>query len=282
MRLGIHLDHVPQDGLAALEAVETTVGTAIEVVHWFQAWGGYYGSFRSSWLDLVAASRRSGLISWEPWALTGEAHQPAFAPAAILSGAHDAYIDSWAHGFAARDDGPWYLRPMHEMNGHWYPWSGGIEPNTPALYRDAWRHLHRRFVAAGATNVSWMWCPLADDVVGPFEEYYPGAAFVDVLALDGYNWGASTPEYGGWRSPTEIFAEPCKRLAALGSQPVWLAEVGSAPDGGDKADWTAELLDLPGSDRVEAVVFFGLDKERDWRIDTDPAVAAAIRGAAGG
>ncbi|MGI9611298.1 MAG: glycoside hydrolase family 26 protein [Acidimicrobiales bacterium] len=276
MRRGLHLDDVPQRGLAALEAVEARVG-AVQIVHWFQAWGGGYKSFRSAWFDRVTSSGRVGLISWEPWEPTGEVCQPAFAPATIVSGAHDAYIDSWADGFAARHDGPWYLRPMHEMNGDWYPWAGGVDGTTPELYREAWQHLHQRFAAAGATNVAWVWCPLADDVSGPFEEYYPGDAFVDILALDGYNWGAATPEFGGWRNPSQIFAEPYRRLTALGPQPIWFAEVGCAPDGGDKARWVEAVLDPSGLERLAAVIFFGLNKERDWRIDADTNVAAAVR-----
>jgi beta-mannanase len=274
--IGIHIDGVPRDGLVALEAVESAVGP-VDLVHWFQAWGAGYRTFRSEWLDRVAASGRRGLISWEPWALTGDAHQPAFAPASIVSGAHDDYIDSWAQGFAARRDGPWYVRPMHEMNGHWYPWAGGIAGNDPASYRQAWRYVHDRFRSAGVESVAWVWCPLADDVTGPFEAYYPGDAYVDVLALDGYNWGAATPEYGGWRTPQDIFAAPYRRLAEIGPQPIWFAEVGCAPDGGDKAAWVDALLDGTSFDRLTAVVFFGIDKERDWRVDADPAVAAAVR-----
>jgi mannan endo-1,4-beta-mannosidase len=60
-----------------------------------------------------------------------------------------------------------------------------------------------------------------------------------------------------------------------------LAEVGCAPEGGDKAAWVAELVGLARSryDRLDAIIWFGLDKERDWRVDHDPAVAAAIRSA---
>ncbi|MGF1596268.1 MAG: glycoside hydrolase family 26 protein [Acidimicrobiales bacterium] len=282
MRLiGLHLDHVPFDGLGPIVAAEAAIG-AVDIVHWFQAWGGGHAPFHAHWLDTVAGGGRRGLITWEPWAPGGPAHQLRYGPQTIVDGVHDDYIRSWAEGLARRDDGPWYLRPMHEMNGTWYPWAAGVKGNDPALVRAAWRHLHHVFTDAGATGVAWVWSPLADDVAGPFENCYPGSDVVDVLALDGYNWGSGVPTYGGWRSPSELFGSALTRLCRLGPQPLWLAEVGSAPAGGDKAAWVDALLTVEGlpaeaGERLEAVVFFGLDKEQDWRVHTDPAVAAAVR-----
>lgn len=272
----MHIDNVPYQGLELLDPVEEAIGP-VDVVHWYQAWGGGHRFFRPDWFNTVSSADKVGLITWEPWALTGEASQPDYSPAAILNGRHDDYIRSWAAGFAAREDGPWYLRPMHEMNGNWYPWSGGVAGGNPDEYKAAWIHMHDLFTAAGVTNVEWVWCPLVDDISGPFEDYYPGDEYVDVLCLDGYNWGTTDPAFGGWRSVESVFDDAYDRLTALGDQPVWFGEVGSAPEGGDKAAWTAELLSNSRYDRLEAVIFFGLDKERDWRVQTDPEVAAAIR-----
>lgn len=298
MKLGLHLESVPQEGLGPLTAAEAELGVPVEIVHWFQAWGGGHGPFHPDWLDAVAATGRTGLLTWEPWALTGEAAQPSWAPEAITAGTHDAYLAAWAAGFAARSDGPWPIRLMHEMNGSWYPW-GGRQPGAgPDAYRAAWVHVHELFRGAGAgpDKVRWVWCPLVDDVAGPFEDWYPGSAHVDVLALDAYNWGAAVPENGGWRTPGQLLDGAYDRLAALGPQPIWLAEVGCAPEapsavlgaatGADatvhpKAAWLAELVSSAPQrwPRLEAIVFFSLDKERDWRVHDDPTVATAIRSA---
>jgi beta-mannanase len=163
---------------------------------------------------------------------------------------------------------------MHEMNGNWYPWGGG----DPAVYRAAWVHVCDLFAERGVTNVRWVWCPLVDDVAGPFEPYYPGHRYVDVLGLDGYNWGASEPGYGGWRTPAQVFTQAHERLVAVGHrQPVWIPEVGCAPDG-DKAAWVSDFYRLMRKlERVKAVVWFSLDKERDWRVEADPMVAATLK-----
>lgn len=55
--------------------------------------------------DLDAASARGSLplISWEPWDGTGPDPNWSLRNA-ILSGAHDAYIESWAKGLAASEN----------------------------------------------------------------------------------------------------------------------------------------------------------------------------------
>ena len=120
---------------------------------------------------------------------------------------------------------------MHEMNGSWYPWGGTANENSAHDYVRAWRRLHGIFARVGAANVRWVWSPLVEDVPATpgnaFERYYPGSRYVDVLALDGYNWGTSVPGFGGWRSFDAVFASAYARIVRLGSQPVWIAETAS-------------------------------------------------------
>jgi beta-mannanase len=146
----------------------------------------------------------------------------------------------------------------------------------------AWRHLRAIFDRAEATNVRWVWSPCADDSpaqrANAFERYYPGAAYVDVLALDGYNWGTSAEGLGGWRSFDQIFASPYARLTRLGTQPVWIAETASDAAGGDKPAWVRDMFASAARyQRIRAVVWFNTLKERDWRATTPEGCAAAFR-----
>ncbi len=271
---GAHVDGVPWSGMGPVDELERSLGSRLDVVHVFQAWGNEWGVFRTDWLDAASAGDRAVLLTWEPWDVQRGVTQPEFRPRRIAEGAHDRYIDEWARGLA--DYGkPVYLRVMHEMNGDWYPWSGGVNDTTPADFIAAWRHIHDRFQRAGADNVMFVWCPLVDDVpaTNTFERYWPGSRYVDVLALDGYNWGADLPEHGGWRSVDEVFSVAYDRLEALADKPIWIAEVGSDDVGGDKAAWVADLLTTTRYPRLEAVVWFHVDKERDWRLTSPPAVA---------
>ena len=114
-----------------------------------------------------------------------------------------------------------------------------------------------------------------------FERYYPGRRYVDVLALDGYNWGATKPRFGGWRSFGKVFTRPYRRLSRLGRQPIWIAEVGSAPEGGDKAAWVRNMFRRARRmGRLRAIVWMDTFEpdEGDWRIRSPANVAAAFRG----
>ena len=68
----------------------------------------------------------------------------------------------------------------------------------------------------GATNVVWVWCPTAWTFVTRSPRpsaYYPGAAYVDWIAADGYNWypGPGTSGAGSRRSSTSSTTGPRPR-----------------------------------------------------------------------
>jgi glycosyl hydrolase family 26 len=274
---GAHVPPAPYEGLEALRRLEREAGP-LDIVHVFQPWAPRpVSDFHDEWLRPVAESGRTVLLTWEPWHLDGGLHQAAYTAARIAAGDHDAHIRTWARALAGLGF-EIYLRPLHEMNGNWYPWAAGAPGSRPADVVAAWHHLREIFAAAGADLVRWVWSPLCDDVPGGnrFELCHPGTDAVDVLALDGYNWGAGVPEYGGWRGVGALFDDAYARLTALGPQPMWFAEVGCSPVGGDKAAWVAELLRPGRFPRCAAVVWFEVDKEQDWRLTAPPAAARAV------
>ncbi len=68
-----------------------------------------------------------------------------------------------------------------------------------------------------------------------------------------------------------------EELEPLG-KPVIVAETSSAEDGGSKAAWVAEVVpSLREMPAVRALVWFDVDKERDWRIGSSPGAEAAGR-----
>ena len=265
--------------------LERATGRHVDIVQWYQNWGaGEYGSaVQPAWINAVVGSGRTPLLTWEPWAPGGSV-QPQYRLQRIVRGDFDSYITSWAN--ALRDRGTTvYLRPMHEMNGDWYPWGGTVNGNSPATYVQAWKHMVDIFRQRGANNVRWIWSPANFDVPANnrLESYYPGTSYVDVLAADGYNWGSAKPEWGGWQSFSQIFSSVYKRLSALGPQPIWIAEVGCAPAGGDKAAWIRDMFAQAGKmDRLKAIAWFNVNKELDWRAAPTSAIARAFAPGAGG
>src|SRR5207245_1955691 len=130
-------------------------------------------------------------------------------------------------------------------------------------YIAAWRHIHDIFTAAGATNVQWVWCPNAEpDGSLPLEALYPGDAYVDWLGLDGFNRVAE-----GWASFSTIFGTSYRRLTAMTSKPVIIAETSSSEAlpgmGVSKAQWIESALtqEIPTSfPRVEVLIWYNDDK----------------------
>lgn len=168
---------------------------------------------------------------------------------------------------------------MHECNGNWYPWSGVAKGNSPHDFRAAWRHLRRVFARHGATRVKWVWAVNAVDIPrsNRMERYYPGNRYVDVLALDGYNWGMSEPGHGGWRTFREIAVPAYRRLARIGPQPIRVTETASDHRGGSKPEWIRDMFRTARElDRLRVIVWFDEDKERDWRLDASRRVAQAF------
>jgi Glycosyl hydrolase family 26 len=203
-----------------------------------------------------------------------------------IAGVHDAYVIQEAQ--EAKALGVTILmRWGHEMNGNWYPWSGsdngGADAGAaggPAKYIAAYQHVHDLFVSQGATNVVWIWCiNVADVPAEPWNHwtsYYPGDAYVDWVGLDAYNWGTSS-SCCVWQTFTDLVATPYQDY--VGKKPMMLPETASAELGGDKAGWindmhTALKTEFTG---IQAVIWFDINKETDWRINSSPTALAAYR-----
>ena len=190
----------------------------------------------------------------------------------IVSGSLDSTINARATG-SKNLAHPFLLDFAAEMNGD-EAWSG----NDPTLYVAAYRHIHDLFVAAGATNVIWAWCPNVTDTNGgnaTTMAYYPGDTYVDWTGVDGYNWGTSQPGFG-WQTFQDVFKDIYPLLAAKG-KPILIGEMASDEVGGSKAQWIADMIPTLRNDfpLIKGFVWFDIKKERDWEIDSSAASLAA-------
>lgn len=227
-------------------------GKAPSIVHWGVGtpWGHNF-SYWASTLDIAQKAGALNLLDID----TG-----SVALSSIASGSQDSAIKTWAQQ-AASYGHPFFLRLDWEMNGGWFSW--GTTPsnqNTPADYVAAWRHIHDLFTAAGAGNVTWVWCPnLEGGSSVPYSKLYPGDGYVDWTCLDGYNQGASSTSFSSLysKSYTDL-------LAVAPSKPVMIGEIGSYEYGsGDKGRWISDMLNvLPTSfPKIKALCWF------NWRIN---------------
>jgi len=271
----------PSDA-AAIDNYAALTSRMPAIVMWYQEWGEYYNYFSSRCADNIWSRSAVPMITWEPW--DGQVADPAYKLSNIVRGDYDAYIRQYATDAKAWGH-PFFLRFAHEMNGNWYPW--GVGPrnpngNTPADYIAAWRHVHDIFTQVGATNVRWVWSPNALSSNSPdAAATYPGDAYVDWIAMDGYNEGTDPGAGdGGWTSLAALFGPTYDALTALTGKPLMIAETSSAEAGGSKAAWITQglLTDVPTRlPRVRAVIWFDKNKEADWRVNSSPAALAAYR-----
>ncbi|WP_236745311.1 glycoside hydrolase family 26 protein [Rhodococcus sp. BS-15] len=229
-------------------------------------------------LDAADARGSKTLLTWEPWAAGAGVVQPDFQSSDITAGRYDAYITEWARALASWGK-PVMLRYAHEMNGNWYPWADRVNGNTDGDYVRAYRHVHDLFTAAGASNVEWVWNPNVPNAV-PMSVVYPGSQYVDVVGLDGYNWGTSQ-SWSAWQTPDQLFGDGLTQVRALAlGKPIVLGEVASAEAGGSKPAWITRLIEyLAAQPDVTGFLWFDMNKEVDWRIDSSPASAAAMASA---
>lgn len=289
--LGVYTPPAPWN-IESLTSFETTSGRAVSIVMWYQPWSAA-NRWRFDAAACVDVMRRGAvpMITWEPWDPSSNANnlqdpsaQPDFALREINSGRYDTYIKSWADQI--RDlGGPIMLRPMHEMNGNWYPWGGTANGNKPEEYVVAWRRIHDIFEREGATNVTWVWSINRESVPASasnsFAAYYPGDQYVDWTAISGFNWGTALPTTQ-WRPYSFLYQAPLAYLQTLG-KPICIAEFASVEQGGNKAAWVADAYSrIPQTPQVKAVIYFdsleaGLVNAQDWRIGTSAASVAAFR-----
>ena len=227
-------------------------------------------------------ARTHGSIPFFSWNSSGGdgAVQPAFRLARIIDGSYDAYIRAFAE--KSREWGhPYFLRFNWEMNGFWFPWSEGVNGNKSGEFVNAWRHVHNIFVASGATNATWVWCPNVDFTrnLVPLKGLYPGDDYVDWTCLDGFNWG-KTANSAGWQNFNQVFHETYKRVLKIAPEkPMVIAEVAAEERGGSKARWIENMLGIIPSKyrRIRGLIWYDeKDQGMHWPIESSPAATHAF------
>ena len=243
--------------VAAVASFEQSIGRPLDVVHVFHQWNDVFPS--SADFQFV----QQGKILMISWSGTDTK--------TILSGADDGTIRQRAVDIKLLGS-PVLLRWRWEMN----------RPNlqksivSPADYVAAWKHIRSIFRIVGATNVGWVWCPIATNFLatgGP--AYYPGDDQVDWLCTDVYagptnlSFASVAAEFTAW--------------AATHDKPVVIGEYGARSSDPGKPQWieaaTAFAVQHP---QIKAMVYFDADRvengvSRDFRVEAAPGPLQAFR-----
>lgn len=288
MLIGLYLPDMP-DQWESLARWEELLDAKIDIVSIFQAWGSQYADFNTSQIKRIQQAGKIPLITWEPWAMPKKGVPPEIQPEyrlkSILSGKFDVYLESWATEISQLKE-RLLLRPMHEMNGDWYPWCGTVNGNKAGDYVEAWKYIYEFLGSRVPVDiVQWVWSPYSssypDKDENAMANYFPGDDYVDWVALDGYNWG-SCQSGSSWQSFSEIFMPAYNEAIRLSNKPVLIGETACSEKGGNKAAWISDAFKMTqGLSRIKGIVWFNTEKECDWQIDSTQAALDSFRSAIG-
>jgi beta-mannanase len=148
--------------------------------------------------------------------------------------------------------------------------------HDPQTYVAAWQRIHTIFEQEGATNVGWVWCPMARGfTTSKAAAYYPGDDQVNWLCADVYA--------GANNEPFSAVSAAFRTWAASIHKPIMIGELGAQQPGTQTRQtwWTAALHTVAGWPQVKAVVLFESRGSREDPFDLalagDPALLATVR-----
>lgn len=256
----------------AVAATELQTGRRLDIVHTYHRWTQAFPTVSEA---ALAKSGHILLINWQP---TDQEDKP-IAWEAIADGSQDQVITAEAERLKDLG-GPVMLSFSHE------PEANIGDEGSAAQYVAAYRRVHDLVVAAGATNVVWVW-----DVEGIttshwfslYRKLWPGTHYVDWVAWDPYNFASCRKE--PWRSFRSLVAPFYQWIERqnFARMPLMLAEygtIGNAAGLRTKQNWyRAEASTLAGFPAIKSVVYFDYPSPPascDWTSDSSPAAAASF------
>jgi len=257
------------DNVGDVFPLQEKLDTKISTVSIFKHFGLPSNKYLPPNLQTLKESNINLQIAWEPWNPEEGLTQSVDYLTQIPLGTHDTYITEFANSIK-NYGGNVTLRFGHEMNGNWYPWS------RPGEYVNAYRYIVDKFRSLGVSNVKFMWSVNAQNVpsspISTLESFYPGAEYVDIIGIDGFNFGGQN-----WQSFSQIFTSSYNFLQKY-NKPIYISETASAENGGDKSQWVKSMFakELANFPKIEEIVWFNIQKERDWRVDSSPQVLEAF------
>ena len=236
------------------------VGKQPNLVGYYSGWGE---PFQTSFAVTVHGHGAATILQWDP----------TYASVSrIAAGGYDGYLRSYAD--SVRDFGqPVVIGFGHEMNAPWYSWGYGNLP--PPTFVTAWRHIVTLFRGQRADNVTWLWTLQADEPgTGPIASWWPGAAYVTWVGIDGYYYRPSD-------TFASVFGKTIAQVRALTVKPLLLSETAVGPEAGQPVK-VRDLFNGMRQYGALGLVWFDIAQEegvyhQDWHIEDSPAAVTAFR-----
>ena len=91
-------------------------------------------------------------------------------------------------------------RPFHEVNGNWFWWgvNDWKKPNNQEDFAALWKDMRETFTTDfGLDNLLWVYSPSSSKghALPPLEAMFPGAPYVDIVAVDSYGKSPDFNDY---------------------------------------------------------------------------------------
>ncbi|WP_222262209.1 glycoside hydrolase family 26 protein [Modestobacter marinus] len=191
---------------------------------------------------------------------------------------------------------PLFIRFAHEMNGNWYTWS--VDEQDKDAFIAAWRHF-RELQKEIFPAAKLVFCVNRESVGSGFDwrESFPGAQYVDVMAVDYYNqypyvataadWAKSLTATDGHGAPKGL--QKHLEFARSVGLPLAVPEWSGNADEGDSAAFIQGMGNFfrtnagGGAGQIAYDVMFNIDKDGGrWLLYGDtrmPASASAYQSA---
>jgi hypothetical protein len=257
--LGVYENGPPQTYQPVADFTQA-VGRQPNLVGYYSGWGE---PFQTSFADTVRGHGAATILQWDPtYASVSE----------IAAGGYDGYLRSFADG--VRDFGqPVIIGFGHEMNAPWYSWGYGNLP--PRTFVAAWRHIVTLFRGQGADNVTWLWTLQADEPgTGPVASWWPGAAYVTWVGIDGYYYRPSD-------TFASVFGQTIAQVRVFTGKPLLLSETSVGPEAG-QAVKIGDLFNGMRQYGTLGLVWFDIAQDdgiyhQDWHIEDSPAAVTVLR-----
>lgn len=253
----------PQPTKNNVEAFQTLQDRHLDLISLFVLWDTNDWDWTSKYADIAEKNKSTLVVTWMA---------NGYTTPQIINGKADTYLKEYAKGVKSYGKEIW-LRPFHEANGDWYDWGIAKEGagNTNQTLIDAWKHVVTIFRDLGVTNVKWVWTTNATNSgSATYTGWFPGDDWVDMVSIDGYNWGTAQ-SWSRWTSFADVFDAPYKALS-ISQRPLFIAEFSSSEHGGNKAQWITDMFNVIPEKfpRIFALMWFSQSKsaEADWAVNT--------------
>ncbi len=209
-------------------ALESSIGRKLAIDNDHEDWLVFPNVERVRW---DVRNGRLSMLSWRILFSQRDLKAGCATADAILAGTYDAQLAKQAAATKALAT-PILVRFNYEMtsNEENTCFTGFPVKQNPAeagrKYIAVWKHVVDAFRAAGATNVKWVWAPGHKAYAkGLWRQFYPGAAYVDWVAVDYYNKLPTPLSFADDAGVQAFYAQ----TASLG-KPLMVAETGAVND----------------------------------------------------